>query len=84
MGRMVMRALANKTCGRIQKSIIPLGLGSIPPNQIVNISLNGLRRWVATFHKNVIVPWINEISIALEFGSQILAMGTPPLLFFFS
>jgi hypothetical protein len=63
MGSVVAWALAKKTCGRLRKSIIPLGLDCMPPNQIGHMSLNGLRRRVATCDKTQIGTWMGELYV---------------------
>jgi hypothetical protein len=44
----------------LTKLIMPLGLDFMPPDQIVNMSLNGLRRRVATHHKTLTEPQMDE------------------------
>ena len=46
-----MWALAKQTCESLQKSIMLLGLDFMPLDQIDHMSLNGLRRQVATHDK---------------------------------
>jgi hypothetical protein len=55
----------------------------MPPNQIVNMSLNDLRRQVATHDKNQTGTQMDEPSIALDTGHQVSASGAPPMLFCF-
>jgi hypothetical protein len=58
-----------------------LGVAFMPADQIVNMSLNGLRRQVATHDKNQIGTRMDEPSIALNLGHQVSASGSPFLSF---
>jgi hypothetical protein len=46
------------------------------------MSLNGLRRRVATHDKTLIETQMDEPSVALDLGHQVSASGAPPLSFF--
>jgi hypothetical protein len=45
---------------------MPFGLDFLPLEQIVNMSLNGLRRRFATHHNTLTWPLMDEPSIELE------------------
>jgi hypothetical protein len=60
-----------------------LGVDFMPPDQISNTSLNGLRRQVTTRDKTQTKTWMDESSIELDMGHQFLASGAPPLSFHF-
>jgi hypothetical protein len=47
-------------------------------DQIVNMSLNVLRRQVGTRHKTLTGPRMDESLAMLESGHQITNRGTPP------
>jgi len=66
MGSIIMWALTKHTCGSLQKSIMLLGLDFMPLDQILNVSLNGLKKRVATCHKTVIRAWMYEMMIVLK------------------
>jgi len=84
VGSVVTWAFSKHTCRSIlRNSIIQLSFNFIPPNQIVNMSLNDLRRRVATHHKNIIDPRMDESSYVFYSGNQITTRGTPPLWFCF-
>ena len=83
MGSVVMRDLVKHTCGSLWNSIIPLNLDFIPHNQIVNMSLNDLRRRVATHDKNKNGNQMDEPSIALDTGHHVSTTGAPLMLFCF-
>jgi hypothetical protein len=68
VGSMVMWALAKKMCGSLQNSIMLLGLDFMPLDQIANMSLNGLRRRVATHDKTQTETQMDEPSVALDLG----------------
>jgi len=51
----------------------------MPPKQIANMSLNGLKRRVATHHKTLIRPWIDEESFEMDLEHWNIARRTPPL-----
>jgi len=72
-----MWALAKHTFRSLWNSIIILSFDFISPNQIVNMSMNGLRRRVASRHKILTKTLIYESSIALDSWHQITIRGTP-------
>jgi hypothetical protein len=55
-----------------------LGLDFMPSDQIGHMSLNGLRRRVATIDKTQTRTWMHEPSVALdlEHGFQLLGLST--------
>jgi hypothetical protein len=59
--------LGKKDVWELTKLIMPLGLDFMPPDQISNMSLNGLRRRVATHDKTLTRPQMDEPSVALDF-----------------
>jgi hypothetical protein len=71
--------LSKETYVSLQNYVIPLDLDFMPPYQISNMSLNDLRRQVATHDKTLIEPWMDELSIALDSRNLISTMGTPLL-----
>jgi len=68
--------LAKHTCRILQNSIILICFDYNPPNQILDVSLNGFRKWVTTHHKNLTETWINEPFIVFDSWHHIIAMGT--------
>jgi hypothetical protein len=58
--------LGKKTHESLHNSIMPLDFDFMLSDQIVNMSMNGLRRRVATHHKNIIGPPMEKLSVALE------------------
>jgi hypothetical protein len=70
-------------CGSLQNSIMILFLYFMPPDQISNMSLNGLRRRVTTHDKTQTETQMDEPSIALDLGHQVSSSGTPSLSFYF-
>jgi hypothetical protein len=65
VGKMV-KEFFKHMCGGLQNSFMLLGLDFMLLNQIVNMSLNGLRRGVANCHKNLTMPLMEEPSVALD------------------
>jgi hypothetical protein len=61
--------------------IMPLGLDFMPPDQIGHMSLNGLRRQVATRDKTQTKTRMDEPSVALDPEHLVSASGAPPLSF---
>jgi hypothetical protein len=55
--------------------------GFYAPDQIGHMSLNGLRRRVATHDKTQTGTWMDELSVALDLKHQVLASGAPILSF---
>jgi hypothetical protein len=78
---MVMWALARKTCESLQNSVIPLSLEIMRLDQIVNMSLNGLRRRVSTRDKTLTGPQMDELSLALYSRQRVSSRGVPLLSF---
>jgi hypothetical protein len=66
VGTVVAWALAKQTCGSLQTSVMLLGLNFMPPNQIGHMSLNGLRRRVATRDKTQTETRMDEPSVELD------------------
>jgi hypothetical protein len=66
LGSMVAWFLAKKMCRSLRNSILLLSLDFMPPDQISNMSLNGLRRRVATHDKNQTKNWMEKPSVALD------------------
>jgi hypothetical protein len=60
---------------------MPLGLDFMPPDQIVHMSLNGLRRRVATHDKTQTETRMGELSVALNLEHQNSFKGAPPVSF---
>jgi hypothetical protein len=58
-----------------------LGLDFTPPDQTTNMSLNGLRRQVATRDKTKTKNWMDELLVVLDLGHRVSASGAPPLSF---
>jgi hypothetical protein len=58
-----------------------LGLDFMPPDQIGHMSLNGLRRRVATHNKTKTGNWMHESPVALDPKHQVSASGAPTLSF---
>jgi hypothetical protein len=52
-----------------------LGLDFMPPDQIANMSLNGLRRQVATHDKTQTLTQMDEPSVALDPGTKFQLVG---------
>jgi hypothetical protein len=69
MSSVVTWALEKQTCGSLQNSIMLLGLDFMPLDQIVDMSLNGLRRRVATHDKTQTETQMDEPSVALDPGT---------------
>jgi hypothetical protein len=66
VGSVVTWALAKQTCGSLQNYVMLLSLDFMPPDQIGHMSLNGLRRRVATHDKNQTKTRMDEPSVALD------------------
>jgi hypothetical protein len=62
-------------CGSLQKSVMLFGLDFMPLDQSVNMSLNGLRRRVATRDKTQTETWMDEPSVALDQGTWFQLVG---------
>jgi hypothetical protein len=61
---------------------MPLGLDFMPPDQIGHMSLNGLKRQVATHDKTQTGLRMGEPSVALDPEHRVSTRGGPPLSFF--
>jgi hypothetical protein len=59
--------------------IMLLGLDFMLLDQIANMSLNGLRRLVATHNKTQTWTRMDEYSISLDLRNWVLGSGGPPL-----
>jgi hypothetical protein len=81
VGSVVTWALAKSTCESLRNFVMFLGLDFMPPNQIGHMSLNGLRRRVATRDKNQTRTQMEKPSIALDLEHWVSASGAPPLSF---
>jgi hypothetical protein len=73
--------VAKQTCGSLQKSVMLLSLDFMPPDQIGHISLNGLRRRVATRDKTQTGTQMHKPSVALDSEHRVSASGAPTLSF---
>jgi hypothetical protein len=60
-----------------------LGLDFIPPDQIVDMSLNGLGRRVSSHDKTQTGTQMDELSVPLDPRHLVLASGAPLLSFCF-
>jgi hypothetical protein len=58
-----------------------LVLDFMPLDQIGHISLNDLRRRVASHNKNQNETWMHELSVALDPKHRVSAIGAPTLSF---
>jgi hypothetical protein len=56
-----------------------LGLDFMTPDQIGHMSLNGLRRQVATIDKTQTETRIHKMSVALDLGHQVSIIRAPTL-----
>jgi hypothetical protein len=83
MDSVVVWTLAKQMCMSLQNFVMLLGLDFIPPNQIANMSLNGLRRKVETRDKTQTQTQMEKMSIALDMGHRVSASGTHLLSFCF-
>jgi hypothetical protein len=63
---MVTWVLAKHTCRSLHNSFTLLRLDCMPPNQIVNVSLNQFRMGVAAHHKTITMPSMNDILVYLD------------------
>ena len=68
--------LSKQTCGRLGNSVMLLDLDFMPSDQIGHISLNGLRRRVATINKTQNKTRMHKPSVALDpsTGFQLLGL----------
>jgi hypothetical protein len=81
VGSVVTWALEKQTCRSLQNSVMLLGLDFMPLDQSVDMSLNGLRRRVATHDKTQTETQMDEPSVALDLGHRVSASGAHPLSF---
>jgi hypothetical protein len=81
VGRVVTCSLDKETYESLRNYVMMLSLDFMPPNQIVNMSLNDLRRRVATHDKNQTRTQMEKPSIALDLEHRVSASGAPPLSF---
>jgi hypothetical protein len=63
MGSVVTWSLDKNTCRILRNSIMPLSLDFMPSDQITNMSLNDLRRRIATHDKNLTMDQMDEPSV---------------------
>jgi hypothetical protein len=68
VGSVVMWALSKQMCGSLKTPVMLLGLDFMPLDQIANMSLNGLRRRVATCDKTQTETRMDEPLVALDLG----------------
>jgi hypothetical protein len=66
-------------CGSLQNFVMLLSLDFMPLDQIVDMSLNNLRRKVATHDKIQIETWMDEPVVALDPKHQVSTSGAYPL-----
>jgi hypothetical protein len=62
-------------CESLQNSVMMLSLDFMPPYQISNMSLNGLRRRVVICDKTLTETQMDEPSIALDPWHQVSSSG---------
>jgi hypothetical protein len=67
--------------GAYKTPLCSLGLDFMPPDQIGHMSLNGLRRRVATHDKTQTRTRMGELSIELDSKHRVSSSGAPPLSF---
>jgi hypothetical protein len=63
----------------LTKLVMPLGLDFMPPDQIGHMSLNGLKRRVATHDKTQTETRMGEPSVALDPEHWVSTRGGVPL-----
>lgn len=74
---MVMWEFSNQMCEILGNSIMILVLDFWPSDQIVNISLNDLRRWVSNHHKTLTWYQMDEPSVELHLALWVISRVTP-------
>jgi hypothetical protein len=74
--------LSKQTCGILQNYVMLLDLDFMPSDQIGHMSLNGLRRQVATIDKTQIGTRMHEPSVELDPEYLVSAIGAPTLSFY--
>ncbi len=79
LAREVAWNLSKQNCGSLQNSIMMLDLDFMPSDQIGHMSLNGLRRRVATIDKTQTQTGtrIYELSVALDLEYLVSTIGAP-------
>jgi hypothetical protein len=73
--------LSKQTCGSLRNSVMLLDLDFMPSDQIGHMSLNGLRRRVATIDKTQTGTRMHEPSVALDPEYLVSTIGAPTLSF---
>jgi hypothetical protein len=73
--------LHKKTCQSLRIFFMLFGLYFMPPDQISNMSLNDLRRRVATHLKTQTETHMDEPSFGLDLRHQVSTSGAPSLSF---
>jgi hypothetical protein len=81
LGSVFVWASAKKMCRSLHNYVVFTILVFITPYQIANMSLNGLRRRVATRNKTVTKCRMQKLSIALDMGHRFSNSGTTPVSF---
>jgi hypothetical protein len=76
-------ALDKHTCESLQNFVMLLNLYFTPLDQIVNMSLNDLRKRVATRDKTQTRTQMDESLVALDLGHRFSTSGVPLLSFHF-
>jgi hypothetical protein len=71
-------------CKSLHNFVMVLGLDFMPPDQIANMSLNGLRKRVATHDKTQNETYMEKPSVALDSRHRVSTSGAPMLSFYFS
>jgi hypothetical protein len=66
LGSVVTWALSKQTWRSLHNSVMLLDLDFMPPDQIGHMSLNGLRRRVATHDKTQTETRMDELPVALD------------------
>jgi hypothetical protein len=79
MGSLFVWALVKQTCKSLRISFMLGSLDFMPSEQISNMSLNCLRRRVATLNKTITEPQMDEPLIALDLRHWVLTSGSHPL-----
>jgi hypothetical protein len=70
-------------CESLQNSIMLLSLYFMPSDQIIDMSLNDLRRRAATCDKTQTETQMEEPLVSLDLGLRFLSSGAPPMSFCF-
>jgi hypothetical protein len=77
VGSVVTRALEKTYVKELRELRYASQFGHYNPDQIANMSLNGLRRQVETHDKTLTWTQMDEPSVALDSGHHVSARGTP-------